>query len=79
MDLARAPRRAARKKGSGYENALHGPIYLSKHFRQLKSKKKKYLVKHVVESLEYFVLCFDMPYVLLKPAEHKVKITFKHV
>jgi hypothetical protein len=23
MDLARAPRRAARKKGSGYENTFH--------------------------------------------------------
>jgi hypothetical protein len=24
MDLARAPRRAARKKGSGYENVMSG-------------------------------------------------------
>jgi hypothetical protein len=23
LDLARAPRRTARKKGSGYENAIH--------------------------------------------------------
>ena len=26
MDLARAPRRAARKKGSGYENVLHAAM-----------------------------------------------------
>jgi hypothetical protein len=33
MDLARAPRRAARKKGSGYENDLKGGFPLGEIFR----------------------------------------------
>jgi hypothetical protein len=28
LDLARAPRRTARKKGSGYENAMHSEIFV---------------------------------------------------
>ena len=32
-------------------------------------------MKHVVETLKYFAMCFDMPYVLLTPVEHKVEIT----
>ena len=33
LDLARAPRRTARKKGSGYENEL-GPVYMRPGRRQ---------------------------------------------
>jgi hypothetical protein len=38
MDLARAPRRTARKKGSGYENAIERAwvIYIIYHCRNKK-------------------------------------------
>ena len=38
MDLARAPRRAARKKGSGYENAV---VLETLGWETLKSRRQK--------------------------------------